>query len=66
MNKTEHNTYYNMKRILSILTLTLMCVGLQAQSFTHPGLLHTKHDIERMKTYVAAKEEPTEPREPTR
>ena len=35
-----------------------MCVGLQAQSFTHPGLLHTKQDIERMKTYVAAKEEP--------
>ena len=47
-----------MKRILSILTLTLMCVGLQAQSFTHPGLLHTKQDIERMKAYVVSKEEP--------
>jgi hypothetical protein len=39
--------------------LHLMLTGiLHAQPFTHPGLLHSREDLERMKTAVAAKQEP--------
>src|SRR5206468_3953103 len=41
-----------------MLTLLLMPGFVNAQTFTHPGLLQSREDLERMKTAVAAKQEP--------
>ena len=48
-----------MNRIL-LLTLALLTLGLvsTAQTFVHPGGLHTQEDLDRMKTKVAAAEHP--------
>lgn len=47
-----------MRRLLTILLLLSFIQGLAAQAFTHPGGLHTRDDLERMRTKVAAKESP--------
>ena len=47
-----------MKKTISTLFLSIVVFALHAQGFVHPGLLHTKQSLERMKAYVASKEEP--------
>ena len=47
-----------MKKTISVLLLSIVAFALHAQGFVHPGLLHTKQSLERMKAYVASKEEP--------
>lgn len=47
-----------MKTVVKILLLLLSTAIVQAQSFTHPGLLESREDLERMKLAVAAKQEP--------
>jgi hypothetical protein len=47
-----------MKHLIKILPLLFLPGILHAQSFTHPGLLQSREDLERMKTAVAAKQEP--------
>jgi Alginate lyase len=44
--------------VLSALLLFTASLHLHAQSFVHPGLLHSKEDLERMKKAVAEKREP--------
>ena len=34
-------------------------IAANAQDFTHPGILHSKEDLQRMKEAVANKQEPT-------
>jgi hypothetical protein len=50
----------NYMKYLSSLLLGffLVMINLQAQSFIHPGLLHNREDLDRMKKAVADKEEP--------
>jgi hypothetical protein len=45
-------------KLLNILLLICFVTFAKAQSFVHPGLLHSREDLERMKEGVANKEEP--------
>ena len=45
-------------KLLTILFLICFMTFAKAQSFVHPGLLHSREDLERMKEGVANKEEP--------
>ncbi|HEX3024236.1 MAG TPA: alginate lyase family protein [Chitinophagaceae bacterium] len=50
-----------MMRIIKRAALFLVALGfihLHAQTFIHPGLLHSKEDLDRMKDAVAKKQEP--------
>ena len=47
--------YFKASLIAVLLTKS---IGLFAQSFIHPGIFHSREDLERMKKAVAAKEEP--------
>ena len=44
--------------VVCLLFTCNLCSVIKAQSFVHPGLLHSKEDLERMKKAVANKEEP--------
>lgn len=44
--------------LLTFLLLTASTLVARSQSFVHPGILHSREDLERMKKAVAAKEEP--------
>jgi hypothetical protein len=46
------------KLLFAILFLSCVPVSTQAKPFTHPGLLHTRGDLERMRKRVAAGEQP--------
>jgi hypothetical protein len=53
-----------MRKVILLLSCGLLSINsligeVKAQSFNHPGLLHSKDDLERMKKAVADKEEPT-------
>lgn len=45
-------------RVFTIVLLLSLSPRLAAQAFVHPGGLHTKEDLDRMRTKVAAKEHP--------
>ncbi len=47
-----------MKRFKLIIFFVFLSRIVTAQSFIHPGILHSKEDLERMKQAVASKEEP--------
>ena len=44
--------------VLCLLFIYIMIGVVTAQTFIHPGLLHSKEDLERMKMEVANKENP--------
>jgi hypothetical protein len=48
-------TFY---KLLGCLLLLVNVIFIHAQSFVHPGILHSREDLERMKRAVANKEEP--------
>ena len=49
MKKTERNLF---------VILLFICSSVNAKSFVHPGILHSKDDLQRMKEAVANKQEP--------
>jgi hypothetical protein len=47
-----------MRLILTFVLLPILSLSAAAQAFVHPGGLHTKDDLDRMKSKVAAKADP--------
>jgi hypothetical protein len=53
-------SHHHIMKITKLILISALCstCALQAQSFVHPGLLHSKEDLQCMKEAVANKQEP--------